>query len=136
MQRSPSAGSSALVVAAAAFLAANLLHSADHLRQGLAGVTLEVKAGGGLVTAAAVMALVVAVRRHPSAPSIATAVGFVAALLVVQSHVIPHWSVLSDSYIDDVRADVLSWVIVWLEIATGLALGVAGLVRLPRRDEA
>jgi hypothetical protein len=136
MQRSPSTGSNALVVAAVAFLGANLLHSADHLRQGLDGVTLEVKAGGALVTAAAVLALVAAVRRHPTAPAIATTVGFVAALLIVQSHVFPHWSVLSDSYIDDVDADVLSWLVVWLEIATGLILGVVGLNRLQSRRHA
>ena len=132
MQRSASTGSNALVTPAVAFLAANLLHGADHLRQGLDGVSLVVQLGGGLVTAAAVFAVVVAVRRHPSAPAVAVSVGFVAALLVIQSHVIPHWSVLSDSYVDDVHADAVSWVVVWLEIVTALLLGVVGALRLRR----
>lgn len=130
MRRSLRVGRDGLTVAAVAFLAANLLHNLDHLRQGLDGLDIEVKAGGAIVTAAAVAVVLVALRHHPRAPLMATTVGFTAAALVAGSHLAPHWSVLSDSYIDDVHPDVLSWVVVLLEIATAFILGVVGLLRL------
>jgi hypothetical protein len=115
-----------LAIAAVAFLAANLLHGADHLRQHLAGVDTEVLVGGGIVTAAAVAILIVVLLRDPRAPLLATVVGFAAALLVAASHIAPHWSVLSDSYIDDIHPDALAWAVMLLEVATGCVLGVVG----------
>src|SRR3954447_22907142 len=119
-----------LGVWAIAFLAANLLHSADHLPQGLPGVDAVVLAGGGAVTAAAVGVVVLALRKHPAAPLAAVLVGFVTAVLVASSHVAPHWSVLSDSYVDDVTVDALSWAVVAAEIATAFVLGCVGATRL------
>ena len=114
-----------LAIAAAAYLAANLLHGADHLRQHLAGLDVAVKIGGALLTMGAVATFA---RRHdPRAPLLAIAVGFSSAALVVASHLTPHWSVLSDSYIDDVHPDALSWAVVLVEIGTAFLLGVAGL---------
>ena len=46
-----------LPAAAIAFLAANLLHGADHLRQGTDLLALPVRAGGALVTLSAVAVL-------------------------------------------------------------------------------
>ena len=109
---------------AGAFLAANLLHGADHLRQGLEGVSHVVLSGGAVVTATAVVVVVLAVRRHPAAALAATLLGFATTVLVSASHLAPHWSVLSDSYVDDVRVDAVSWVVVLLEIGTALVLGV------------
>src|SRR5690349_17205826 len=103
----PIRDSSALPLAAIAFLAANLLHTADHVRQHHAGLTPVVMAGGALVTAQAVAVVLLARERHRLAPVVAVAVGFVSAVLVAQSHLLPHWSVLSDSYVDDVHADPL-----------------------------
>ena len=85
-----------LAIAATAFLAANLLHGADHLRQHLAGVNAAVGGGGALLTAAAVAVVVAVRRRDPRAPRLAAVVGFAAAVLVTGSHVAPHWSALSD----------------------------------------
>ena len=119
-----------LPVAAAAFLAANLLHGADHLRQGVDGLDVAIKAGGGAITLAAVGVVVLAARRHPAAPLAATLVGFVTAVLVTASHVVPHWSVLSDSYVDDVTVDALSWAVVLAEIVTAFVLGCVGAARL------
>ena len=113
-----------LTLAAGAFLAANLLHGADHLRQGLDGVSHVVLSGGGLITAAAVAVVVLAVRRHPAAALAATLLGFATTVLVSASHLAPHWSVLSDSYVDDVSVDALSWAVVLLEIGSALVLGV------------
>jgi hypothetical protein len=122
-----------LAIAATAFLAANLLHGADHIRQHLAGVDTEVFVGGGMLTAAAVAVRIVALRRSPRAPLIATVVGFGAAVLVAASHIAPHWSALSDSYIDDIHADALAWAVMLLEVAAGFLLGVAGVHGLRAR---
>jgi hypothetical protein len=122
-----------LAIAASAFLAANLLHGGDHIRQHLAGVDAEVFVGGGMLTAAAVVAAIVALRRHPRAPLLATCVGFAAAILVAASHIAPHWSALSDSYIDDIHPDALAWAVMGLEVAAGFLLGVAGVHGLRAR---
>src|SRR5437899_8987831 len=83
-----------LAMAATAYLAANLLHGADHLRQHLAGVNAAVGGGGALLTAAAVVVFIAVRRRDPGAPRLAMLVGFAAAVLVAASHIAPHWSVL------------------------------------------
>jgi hypothetical protein len=117
-----------LAVSATVLLVANLLHGADHLRQHLAGVDVAVFVGGSMLTAAAVV--VFRLRHHSDAPLLATAVGFTAAVLVAASHIAPHWSTLSDSYISDIHADVLSWAIMLLEVAAGFLLGVVGMQEL------
>jgi hypothetical protein len=122
-----------LAIAALAFLAANLLHGADHVRQHLAGVDTEVMVGGGVLTAAAAAVLIVVMRRDPHAPLLATVVGFAAALLVAGSHIAPHWSVLSDSYIDDIHPDALAWAVMLLEVAASFVLGVVGIYGLRAR---
>jgi hypothetical protein len=125
--------SQALPLAALAFLAANLLHTADHVRLHFAGLNAVVMIGGALVTAQAIGVLVLARQRHRLAHVVAAAVGFTSAVLVAQSHLVPHWSVLSDSYIDDVDPDLLSWTIAVVEVVAALVLGVVGLDRYRAR---
>ena len=122
----------ALAMAAIGFLAANLLHGVDHIRQHLAGVNAAVGIGGAMLTAAAVAAVIVALREDPRTPFVATVVGFTSAILVAQAHLAPHWSVFSDSYVDDVHVDGLSWAVVLLEIAAAAILGAVGLYRMRR----
>jgi hypothetical protein len=125
-----------LALAAIAYLAANLLHGADHIRQELAGVNVAIATGGALLTAAGIAAVIVALRHDPRTPLVATVVGFAAAMLVAGSHLAPHWSVLSDSYVDDVHVDALSWGVVGLEVATALLLGAVGLYRMASQQRA
>ena len=132
MEHSPWTGRDWLAIAATAFLAANLLHGADHLRQGMAGLNIPIKVGGALLTAAAVVAC--GRRRDPRAPLLAVVVGFTAAVLVAASHIAPHWSMLSASYIDDVDADALAWAVMLLEVATAFLLGVAGVHAMRARS--
>jgi hypothetical protein len=127
MDQRPQTGRDWLVIAAGVFLAANLLHGADHMRQHLAGVDTEVMVGGALLTAAAVAVFIAVLRRAERAPLFATVVGFAAAILVLQAHVAPHWSALSDSYVDDIHPDALSWAVMLLEVAAAFVLGVVGL---------
>lgn len=133
MHRSLRNGRDWLAIAAMAFLAANLLHGADHMRQHLAGVDTAVAVGGAMLTAAAVAVLISALQHHPRAPLLAAVVGFAAAILVSGSHIAPHWSVLSDSYVDDIHPDALAWAVMLLEVAAGCVLGVAGVLALRAR---
>ena len=84
-----------LSLAAAAFVAGNVLHTLDHLRQGTGNLTTEVLAGGTVISILAVLTLVLALRRHPRAALWAAVVGTWSALGVIASHMAPHWSGLS-----------------------------------------
>lgn len=122
-----------LTAAAGIFLAANLLHSTDHLRRGwgqpLLGETPEVLAGGTLITLGAALTLALAVWRSPWASVLGTTVGFASAAGVAAAHLAPPWGVLSDSYLV-LRPDLFAWVVVLLEIAAALLLGSVGLAGL------
>ena len=120
-----------LGAAAALFLAANILHTLDHLRQGVDRLAAEVVAGGTLLTLAAVLALVLALRRDPRAAVVCTGVGVAGALGIAASHLAPHWSALSDPY-PDLGVDVLSWAVMLAEIAAALVLAVAGAREVTR----
>ena len=119
-----------LAAAAGLFVAANLLHTADHLRRGwgrpLLGETPEVLAGGVLISVAALVTLWLAVRRRPRAPLVAAVVGFASAVGIAAAHLAPPWGVLSDSYLV-LRPDLFAWVVVLVEIAAALLLGMVGM---------
>jgi hypothetical protein len=122
---------STLTTAAAVFVAANVLHTLDHLRQGLDGLSSEILAAGTLLTVMAVATLVLALRDHPWTPPIAAAVGLSGAAGILAAHVAPHWSALSDPY-PDIGADALSWIVMAAEAGAALALGLAGLHAMRR----
>jgi hypothetical protein len=67
--------------------------------------------------------------RHRAAPLVAMVVGFTAAVGVSASHLLPHWSSLSDS-LPDGNVDAWSWIAVLLEIVGAIALGAAGAYAL------
>src|SRR5438874_12199975 len=113
------------------FIAANLLHTADHQRQGTAGLSWEILAGGSAITIAAVASLVLAWRGDERAPIFGAVLGLSAAAGIAASHLAPHWSAFSDSY-PEIHADAISWVVVLLEIAGALWLSAAGLRELRR----
>ena len=87
-----------LVGANVAFVAANLLHTADHQRQGTKGLSTEILIGGSAITIAAFASLVLALRRDERAPIFAAVLGLSAATGIAASHIAPHWSAFSDSY--------------------------------------
>jgi hypothetical protein len=121
-----------LSLAATAFVAANVLHTLDHLRQGTGDLATEVLAGGTVLSALAVLTLVLALRRHPRAALWAAVVGSWSALGVVASHVAPHWSAFSDPYFE-IHADALSWIVMLGEVVAAAYLGLAGFRELRRR---
>jgi hypothetical protein len=122
-----------LGAAAALFLAANIAHTLDHVRQGIDRLAAEVLAGGTVLTIAAVLALVLALRRDPRAPVVCMGVGLAGALGVAASHLAPHWSALSDPY-PSLGLDVLSWAVMLAEIAAALVLAVAGAREVTRHQ--
>ncbi len=121
-----------LSLAAAAFVAANLLHTLDHLRQGTGDLATEVLAGGTVLSTLAILTLVLALRRHPRAALWAAVVGTWSAIGVMASHVAPHWSALSDSYFE-IDADALSWAVMLAEVLAAAYLGFAGFRELRGR---
>jgi hypothetical protein len=122
--------------AAVVFLAALLLHGADHLRRGFDVVTRTVSVAGNVQLVLAVVAVVLVFRRHRLAPLAAIAIGFPSAIGFAAAHLLPHWSSFSDSFTgSDVGANVnaLSWAAALFEIAADLTFGVAGVLVLRRR---
>ena len=124
-QRSP------LAIASIAFVAANLLHTLDHFRQGVSGLSTEILVAGTTLTALAIAVMVMALRQHPRAPAFAAVVGLSGAVGIAASHLAPHWSALSDPY-PDISVDALSWAVMLLEIAAAAALAIVALRELRR----
>jgi hypothetical protein len=121
-----------LTIAAIAFVAANIVHSLDHVRQGFDGVTTEVLLGGSVLTLLALATLWFALRRDPQAPFIAAVVGSFAAVGVAAAHIPPGWGVLSDSY-PDIHADALSWIVMLLEVGAAMFLAISGFAAMRRQ---
>jgi hypothetical protein len=123
-----------LALAAVAFVVANLLHTADHFRQGLGGLTSAILVAGTTLTVLAIVVMVMALRGHPRAPAFCAVVGLSGAVGVAASHLAPHWSTLSDPY-PDLSVDALSWAVMLAEIAAALVLAVVALRQLARQPE-
>lgn len=121
-----------LLTASIAFVAANLIHTADHLRQGVGELTSEILAGGSVLTVLAFVVLGLVLRASPRAPLFAAVVGVQGAVGIAAAHIAPHWSALSDSYSEN-GADVLSWIVMLGEVGAAAWLGVAGLLEIRRR---
>ena len=100
----------ALAVASLAFLALNLLHGADHLRQGTGRLATEVTAGGTVLTIAAIGTALLALGHNRRAALVAAVVARAGAAGVAASHLAPHWSAFSDPY-PDLGLDSLAWAI-------------------------
>jgi hypothetical protein len=124
-----------LIGANIAFVAANLLHTADHQRQGTGGLSTEILLGGSAITIAAVASLVLALRRDERAPIFGAVLGLSAAVGIAASHIAPHWSAFSDSY-PEIGADAISWIAVLLEIAGALLLAAVAVRALRRVSSA
>ena len=116
----------ALEAASVGFVAANILHTLDHFRQGLDGLTWEILSAGTLLTLEAIVVLVLVLRRHEWAAPLAAVVGLSGAIGIAAAHIAPNWSALSDSY-PQIGADALSWIVMLVEVGAALVLGVAGV---------
>ena len=122
-----------LTTANAVFLAANLLHGADHFRQGTGRLTTEVTLAGTLLTIAAIGTVILCLRHDPRTPLVAAVVGLEAGVGVMAAHLAPHWSALSDSY-PDLGVDALAWIVVLAEIGAAFLLAFVGFRELRRKS--
>jgi hypothetical protein len=111
-----------------------VVHTADHLRRGISVVTGEVFWGGNVLAALAIVAIALVFAGHRQAPLVAMFVGFTAAIGVSASHLLPHWSSLSDS-LPDGNVDAWTWIAVLIEIGGALAFGAAGAYALLRQRD-
>ncbi len=108
------------------------LHDLDHVRQ-----VREVESGvaflGLLAVVSTLLALALAIARHPLAPLAAIVVGFGTAIGFLAVHVLPDWGPLSDGY-PDLPVDATSWIAAIVPIVVGIWVGIAG-VRAAREGE-
>lgn len=123
-----------LVIASCLCVLGFVVHNGDHARRGLAGTPDAVVWAGSVLMAvgAAVVTLVATGHRH--APLAAAGFGFGTAIGVTASHLLPHWSALSDP-LADAGVGTLTWLAVSAEIAGGVVLGLVGasiVLRRPR----
>jgi hypothetical protein len=122
-----------LSFAAIAFVAANVLHTLDHFRQGVGGLSPTILMGGTTLSLLAIVVMVMALQHHPRAAAFAAVVGLAGAVGIAASHLAPHWSSLSDPY-PDISVDALSWAVMLLEIAAALVLAVVAIRELRRQS--
>jgi len=123
-----------LTSAAAVFVFIDLLHFADHLRQGRPlgpGVTTP----GTISLFVAIAVLVLAVRHSRVAPPLAAALGAVVAIGVLAVHLLPPWGAYSDSYLP-LHLDALSYLSLALLSLSAAALAAAGARQLAAHEEA
>ena len=66
------------------------------------------------------LVLVLVLRDHPRAPLFAAVIGVSGAIGIVAAHIAPHWSALSDSYVEGGQ-DALSSRVVLIAISTAAA---------------
>lgn len=109
-------GDRALRSAAIVFAVGLALHTADHVRRGVGVLTPEVLWGGTVLTLVGVVAIAAVLARHRLAPKVAVVVGFYTAVAVATTHLLPHWSSLSDAFPGS-GVGWLSWAAVSVEIA-------------------
>lgn len=115
----------ALRCASVLFALGLALHVGDHLRRGLDLLTSEVFWAGNLSTVLAAAAIIVTLAGYHRSATIAIVIGFSQAIGVAAVHLLPRWSVLSDS-LPAADADALTWLAVSAEIVGALAFGAAG----------
>ena len=121
-----------LVLAGYLFMVGSAIHLVDHLRRGQDSVTEQLYWAGNLALVVQVAVITLVLTRHKVAPLAAAAAGFPLALAFTAAHWLPHWSSLSDSFVDD-GASAFSYVASLTEIAGGFAVGLAGLAILRSR---
>ncbi len=125
-------GDANLRTAALAFAVGSVIHNGDHFRRGLDSVSRELQAVGWLGMSVSLVAVVVVLSGHRTAPLVAVSAGFPLALGFIGAHWLPTWSALSDPFVEG-GASWFSIVASLLEIGGALWLGVAGLMALRRR---
>ena len=113
----------ALLPPALAWVATDLAHLLDHVRQDRE-LPAEVTAVGTTGYVATAMLLVLVLRRHELARPYAIFFGVSAMLGFVLVHLLPRWSPISDPY-GELDTDAVNWLLVALPMAAGAWLAVS-----------
>jgi len=101
-------------------------HDLDHLlNQPPRHLATQVVVPGFIGLASAIVAAILALRRHPLAPPASVLVGFGTAAGFIAVHLVPYWSAFSDPY-SRLDLNALSWLLVALPIAVAFLAGVYG----------
>jgi len=118
-----------LRASAVLYLAGLTLHTADHVRRGVAVITTEVRLAGAISTVAGLAVVWLVLRHHRRAPIAAVIFSPLTVVGLTAAHLTPHWSSFSDAFPGARATGVsgFSWAVVLVEMAGGLALGLSGL---------
>jgi len=121
-----------LLWSSAIYVVGLVSHTADHVRRGISVLTGPVLGAGTLSTIAGIVIVWLIVARNRKAPFLAAIFGPTTAIGVVIVHVPPHWGVFSDPFIGSTGTGVtaFSWIVVFLEVAGLLAMGISGIAVL------
>ena len=104
-----------------------VIHLADHLfNQPEREIHAEVFVSAGLGWLALLATFFLASKEDRWAPGAALITGLASASGFVLSHFVPHWGVLSDSFVG-LGANWVTWTIAVLAVATSLLLAFEGL---------
>ena len=106
-----------------------IVQTGDHLHRGIGVLTPEVFWAGNISTVLGAVVIALVLVGHPSAPPLATLLGFMVAPGIAAAHLLPHWSAFSDAFPGAHGTGVtpVSWAVVLIEVAGLLAMGLAGL---------
>lgn len=110
-----------------------VLHNADHFRRGLDVITPYVLWGGVAVGAIAIGSIILVAIDHAYAPLAAVVAGVALGLGAAASHLLPTWSVLSDSLWEN-GADAFTWTAVVFEVGMSLVFACLGWLVLSRHQ--
>ena len=122
-----------LILAAAVFVVVDVLHFADHLRQGRA-LGVGVTTPGTISLLLAIVVLVLAIRHSGIVAALATGLGAIVAIGVLAVHLLPPWGAYSDSYLP-LHLDGLSYVSLAALSLSAATLALAGARLLTSRRE-
>lgn len=122
------------------FLAALLLHGADHMRRGMHAFSTPVTVAGSVHLVLALLTALLVFRRSWWAPVAAIIVGFASTIGFIMVHLLPDcFGPFSDSFIHAPpasRVTGFSWFAAIFEIVADIAVGIAGLRVLQSRHGA
>lgn len=112
-------------LAAAFYLLAWTIHTADHIRRGLFDVAIGVQVLGNLQILLTVGFAWLLWKRHPLAPVVALGIGIPVTVGIGFAHLGPDLGPFSDS-LWSAGIDTFTWVAVILELLGSIALAVGG----------
>ncbi len=112
------------------FATALAVHGGDHFRRGMHVLTDVVEIAGYSQIALSVVTIALVLTGHRLGAAFAFGLGAASAIGFTAAHLLPEWSVFSDSFIDPPAAHHVtwfSWFAAAFEISAGIYLAIAGL---------